>query len=119
MSTHCLIALKKADGKCVATYCHFDGYPSSAGYILHNYYPTAEAVQDLQKLGHLHSLRPKTYDENDKEHSCIVGDFGDDNTEPYTYETEDAYWDDQNYADFRYLLKDGIWYVNRKKLELP
>ena len=56
MSTHATIAV--TDGtKCRAIYLHWDGYLSSAGAILHDYYDTKEKARQLIQLGGLSVLK--------------------------------------------------------------
>jgi hypothetical protein len=47
MSTHCLIAIRHADGTAQSIYCHCDGYPSHTGPVLLNHFNTYAKVVDL------------------------------------------------------------------------
>lgn len=56
MSTRSGIAIKHQDGSLESVYCHCDGYTSHNGVILHDFYKTAEAVQELIDGGDMSSL---------------------------------------------------------------
>lgn len=56
MGTRSNIGYKKPDGKIVAAYCHWDGYPSHHGKILLANYNTAEKVKELVSGGNISIL---------------------------------------------------------------
>ena len=56
MGTHCYIALENKDGTITFIYCHFDGYLSSVGKMLFNYYTTTEVINELLEKGSITSL---------------------------------------------------------------
>ena len=56
MSTRCLIAREREDGRIEAIYCHHDGYPNHAGRILREHYRQEEKVKALIALGGLSAL---------------------------------------------------------------
>lgn len=57
MGTHSTITARMSDGTYASIYCHWDGYPSHNGKILHENYSTQEKVEALIALGDLSSLR--------------------------------------------------------------
>lgn len=56
MGTHCYIALEQFDGSIIYIYCHYDGYLSSVGKLLFQYYKKRNNVLTLIKNGSMLSL---------------------------------------------------------------
>lgn len=56
MGTHAAIAMKVADDKYLAIYCHWDGYKMGVGAKLKEYYTDSEKVKKLISLGNISSL---------------------------------------------------------------
>lgn len=56
MGTPSTIGLRHINGIIDSINCHWDGYLSNNGYILENFYETADKVNQLIKLGDLSSL---------------------------------------------------------------
>lgn len=60
MSTHCMIIVERAEGgQFVASYCHFDGYPTGVGYQLINHYNDQDLAECLVTGGDMSSLGPR------------------------------------------------------------
>ena len=57
MGTRSYIITANPKGDFTGIYCHWDGYPSHNGKILHENYDTQEKVETLIALGDLSSLR--------------------------------------------------------------
>ena len=56
MATRSRIAIENADGSVQSVYCHWDGYPSNNGQILHDHYQDRAKVEQLISLGSISSL---------------------------------------------------------------
>ena len=56
MSDRCMIGFANSDKTVTSVYCHWNGDPKDAGVILLKNYNTAQAVQQLLKLGYLSVL---------------------------------------------------------------
>lgn len=111
MSTNSTISLENQDGSVVSIYCHWDGYPSNNGKILHQHYNSVDKVESLLELGFLSSLDPniglcekmKSYSEED---SMI------NKSRKYSSFTEAL---EYNGREYNYLFKNGKWYVHIEK----
>lgn len=122
MSTRCYIGKlddKSNDVKFI--YCHFDGYPEYVGYMLDTYYKDHGKVEDLLDLGDISSLNENiqpmgnhNYDEPEKgvtvayfrDRSENWEDVAPKHTQLANYERDDIM------IDYKYLYKDGIWFVD-------
>ena len=56
MATRSNIAYRTPEGKIRSIYCHWDGYVSNNGRILHNHYQEARKIAQLIELGSCSSL---------------------------------------------------------------
>lgn len=56
MATRSTIAYRTPEGRIVAVYCHWDGYPSNNGRILQENYQQALKIAQLISLGDISSL---------------------------------------------------------------
>jgi len=56
MATRSRIGIENADGSVQSVYCHWDGYPSNNGQILHDHYQDRDKVEKLIALGSISSL---------------------------------------------------------------
>ena len=50
-ATRSQIGIELPNGKVVAVYCHWDGYPEHVGKILKKHYKNAQKIKDLLKVG--------------------------------------------------------------------
>lgn len=69
MGTHAVIAMKVADDKYLAIYCHWDGYKAGVGAKLKEHYTDFEKVKKLISLGHISSLGKEVDISEGAEHS--------------------------------------------------
>lgn len=69
MSTRSWIGREKKNGRVDVIYCHWDGYPSHNGKILHKHYQDPVKVKQLIQLGALSSLREKVVPPEGVEHT--------------------------------------------------
>jgi len=56
MGTRSRIGIQLKDDSILSVYCHWDGYPSFNGRVLHEFYNTPENVADLINGGNISSL---------------------------------------------------------------
>lgn len=122
MGTRSCIAVKLEDGSFRGVYCHWDGYPSWNGRILHDSYNSKELALAVVDLGNLSQLRPNltpdpsrphTYD--DSQDGVTVAyhrDRGSENDEfvQYTGKTVKALADKVD-CKYIYVFEDGAWTV--------
>jgi hypothetical protein len=69
MATRSTITRKNKEGNFESIYVHFDGQPSSTGYILQSYYTNDKQVEELVKLGNLSYVDKKAKPSDPKNHS--------------------------------------------------
>jgi hypothetical protein len=121
MGTRSTIALEYADGTVEQVYCHWDGYLSHNGQILHKHYSDPFKLRDLIDLGDMSSLGERIgtqhafekapegectfYLRDRKEQGCKAKQFKD-----YA-----DYIDNHQYEEYEYILRniDGkaVWFV--------
>jgi hypothetical protein len=121
MGTRSTIALEYADGTVEQVYCHWDGYLSHNGQILHKHYSDPFKLRQLMDLGDLSSLGERigsqhafdkapegecTFNLRDrKEQGCKAKQFKD-----YA-----DYIENHQYEEYEYILRqvDGkaVWFV--------
>ena len=122
MSTRCYIGkLDEKSNDVRFIYCHFDGYPEYVGYMLDTYYKDHGKVEDLLDLGDISNLKEEvspspSYKEKDIKDKITVAYFRDKggnwenvapkHTQLANYEKDDVM------IDYKYLYKDGIWFVD-------
>lgn len=125
MSTRSAICLKLNDTRCLATYCHFEGYVDHQGPLLLAHYNTKERLMALLELGSLAFLAPeigekhqyRNADRNHPDWCCFFNrDRGDkDDAWPATLGIADIFKD--HWFDFAYLfdLASNAWSVASRK----
>jgi hypothetical protein len=121
MGTRSTIALEYADGTVEQIYCHWDGYLSHNGQILHKHYSDPFKLRDLIDLGDMSSLGERIgtqhafekapegectfYLRDRKEQGCGANKFKD-----YA-----DYIENHQYEEYEYILRniDGkaVWFV--------
>jgi len=116
MATRSLIGVLH-NNQCKAVYCHFDGYLSGVGQTLINHYDVVKADQ-LVALGDISSLGAEIGEKHDFD-NCPTGvtnfygrDRGEDEVSFRTYASAAEMVRDNDYAEFIYLMHDGVWYGN-------
>jgi hypothetical protein len=119
VSTRSNIARENEDGSYDLIYCHWDGYPSNNGRILHEYYQDPAKIDELLKLGDLSNLGPQIgtkhdfEDRPDGECTAYGRDRGERNTESKHYTKKQLIamlkksWTEWLYV---YSVKDKKWY---------
>lgn len=105
MSTNCLIAIENTDGSVESVYCHWDGYVSYNGNILHNYYDSKTKVRGLIDGGNMSTLGSTAdncefYDNEPAEKFASVREFVD------TVRSSDY-----SSIEFAYIYTNGAWMV--------
>jgi hypothetical protein len=129
MGTRSLIAVVHGNNY-KTVYCHWDGYLSHNGRILQEHYDSAKA-NNLVALGNISSLQPNIGEKHpfskfdtdmpDQEFEEKYGNmctfYGRDRDEPYqefkTYTSKEELVESFNnvWAEFCYIMKDGVWYM--------
>jgi hypothetical protein len=97
------------EGKILAAYCHFDGYPSHNGKILLESYTDSEKIKTLISLGGFSSL------EMDIDKIEFYASEPDEGLEIELYINEKDYLKRCGMIDYLYLWKNKKWYVSSKK----
>lgn len=97
-------------------YCHYDGYLSGVGALLHTYYNTEEKVNALIDLGDLSILGEKLIPNPDAPHSFVKPQEGvtvayyRDRGENNLYIARPISIHDINSQEYNYIFKDGAWH---------
>lgn len=65
MATRSTIGMRTPEGRIVAIYCHWDGYPEHNGEILLRHYTSTDKISELIQLGSLSSLRENIGEKHD------------------------------------------------------
>lgn len=123
MATRSRIGIKRPDGTVKSIYCHFDGYPEGVGKVLLENYQSEEKITQLISLGDLSSLGAeigeKTDFMNPKDGQCVayMRDRGEEGCGAICEFTESSYTKPDKLIDYKYLWKDGSWFINRNKGE--
>lgn len=109
MSTRSSIAVQHSDGSISAVYCHFDGYLKGVGNELVLNHDSLNAAEELVSLGNLSSICKK------------VQAYARDHGAKFEHEAPMKYHDFNHYLryvhsdigdnGYRYIFKDGDWYV--------
>jgi hypothetical protein len=119
MATRSTIAVQHEDGTVSQIYCHFDGYPSHNGRILHENYTTLAKVEELISHSDMSILAKNinptgehTFD-NPEDDVCVYygRDRGEDDTEARTFENERHYRLATEWEEYNYLFKVDTWYL--------
>jgi hypothetical protein len=137
MGTRSMIGVMHGDN-CKAVYCHWDGYLSHNGRILQEHYDSAKA-NNLVALGNISSLQPNIGEKHpfskfdtdmpDQEFEEKYGNmctfYGRDREEEgqefKTFTSKEELVESFNnvWAEFCYIMKDGVWYMfDQKNTEL-
>jgi hypothetical protein len=121
MSTRSTISIQTPEGNIRSIYCHYDGYLSHVGALLHTYYNTEEKVNTLIDLGSLSSLGEKLIPNPDAPHSFVKPQEG----------VTVAYHRDRgeelhiarlisiheiNSQEYNYIFKEGAWHYWTNKV---
>jgi len=129
MGTRSVIGVMMGD-VCKAVYCHWDGYISHNGVLLHRFYDSVKANQ-LIAMGNISSLGVEIGDKH--EFSARVPKFGESGFNAYcTFYNRDrdedevfttlTSWEDfvdfftnDSGAEYAYIMRDGVWYTCNSK----
>lgn len=115
MSTHSTISIQTPQGAIRSIYCHYDGYLSHVGAMLHMYYNTEEKANALIDLGDLSSLDEKITFDHNLPHSFVhqqagvVVAYHRDRGDALRIDCHDSILDIDN-QEYNYIFKDGAWY---------
>lgn len=120
MGTRSRIGVMHGD-VCTSVYCHWDGYPEHNGEILFEHYDL-EKTEELVSLGNLAVLQPDI----GRKHAFDKGDdwpnnwwctfYGRDRGDTFVDSENDSTFKaflvrvDNCFAEWYYILKDGVWY---------
>jgi len=115
MSTRSTISIQTPEGNIRSIYCHYDGYLSHVGALLHTYYNTDEKVNTLIDLGSLSSLCEKLTPDPTSPHSfdapqedVTVAYHRDRGEELHIARPISIH--DINSQEYNYIFKDGAWH---------
>ena len=117
MGTRSRIGVMHGD-KVKSVYCHWDGYLDHNGVILQGHYYDSAKVNNLVALGDLSSLRPELGEKHnfgDKDEGCTF--YGRDRNEKGAeFQVAQTFAElleqcDNCWAEYYYIMKDGVWYV--------
>jgi hypothetical protein len=120
MATRSSIAYKTAEGKVVAIYSHWDGYPAGVGATLLEHYQAAYKIGKLVQMGDISSLGAEIGEKQDfddrstqkDEWTLFYGrDRGETGVDPREYETI-ADWIAGVGQEYNYLWNGKEWLVN-------
>lgn len=118
MATRSTIALEYADGHVKAVYCHWDGYLSHNGQILHQHYQDRDKVKQLVELGQISSLAEDVGEKHDFDDriegwTTFYGrDRGETDVSYQTFPSFKEYEANGVQEEYDYILRtNGIWYV--------
>ncbi len=119
MATRSTIALEYADGTVDQVYCHWDGYLSNNGQILHKHYRDPFKLQRLMDLGDLSSLGEDIGDQHDFDDAAGCSDCtfygrdrGETGTQARRFKSYADYRDNAQFEEYNYILrKNGQWHV--------
>jgi hypothetical protein len=107
MGTRSTIALEFADNTVEQVYCHWDGYLSNNGQILHKHYQDPFKVRDLIDLGGFSSLETSVEGTAATAYTQRGEDISIEKFKDYS-----DYIENHQYEEYEYILRrDGIWYV--------
>lgn len=108
MATRSTIALEYADGTIKQIYSHWDGYLSGVGNILLNNYKTPEDVNELISFGDLSSL-----DDTIESTVFYARDRGETGVCARSFSDYNDYMRNGDFQSYNYIMREGIWYVDR------
>jgi hypothetical protein len=115
MSTRSTISIQTPEGDIRTIYCHYDGYFSHNGALLHTHYNTQEKVEELIALGDLSSLCEKLTPDPTSPHSFDAPQ--EDVTVAYHRDRGEELHIDRpisiheiNSQEYNYIFKEGAWH---------
>lgn len=123
MGTRSAIGYKTPEGKVVAKYSHYDGYPSYTGAMLQEHYQEARKIAQMVELGDQSFIAPNVFP-TDESHSFATPqedvivfygrDRGEDNTEAQEFDTVQEFVEYYTGAgcEYFYLHTAGGWIVH-------
>lgn len=123
MATRSSIGIELETEEVLSIYCHWDGYPSHNGVILHEFYKDREKVMSLIELGDISTLGPEVSPKEGSNHSYESPDP--EVTVAYHRDREEEYSKPQRFStayyfskgfnqEWGYLFtKSGEWMVTR------
>jgi hypothetical protein len=121
MSTRSTISIQTPEGNIRSIYCHYDGYLSDVGALLHTYYNTEEKVNALIDLGGLSSLGEKLTPDPAAPHTFVTPQEG--VTVAYHRDRGETLHIDRpisihgiNSQEYNYIFKDGAWHYWMDKI---
>lgn len=123
MATRSTIAYKTAEGKIVAIYCHWDGYPAGVGKTLQENYQAAYKIGKLIHMGDVSSLGAEIGEQQDFDDRSTQKDewtlfYGRDRGEVDVgckeFETIAEWMEHYDWSDYYYLWNGREWLVNAR-----
>ena len=122
MATRSTIAYKTAEGKVVAIYCHWDGYPAGVGKTLQENYQAAYKIGKLIQMGDVSSLGAEIGEQQDFDDRSTQRDdwtlfYGRDRGEDTPckeFETIQEWMEHYDWSDYYYLWNGKEWLVNSR-----
>ena len=123
MATRSTIAYRTPEGRIVAVYCHWDGYVSHNGKILHNHYQEARKIAQLIGYGDISSLGAefgKKHNFNDSDSAETLADTrctfynrdrGED-TSCNVFDDIPQWLEHYDWSDYAYLWNGKEWLVH-------
>ncbi len=119
MATRSTIAIEHENGTVEQVYCHFDGYLSHNGKILHEHYTDRSKVEQLVALGDMSILGNEIGEKQDFDNpvngwTLYYGrDRGEDNTAPCNFENRKSYEKLLDTQGNEYIFtKENVWMVD-------
>lgn len=123
MSTRSTIGYRTPDGRIVAVYCHWDGYPSYNGRILHNFYQEARKIAQLIGYGDISSLGAEFGEQHDFNERIDADEYKDTRCTFYTRDRGEetscnvfndvpAWLEHYSWSDYAYLWNGKEWLVH-------
>lgn len=117
MGTRSLIAARNEDGSFTSIYCHWDGYPSNNGVLLHDNYKDEAKVRQLLSLGDLSALDAEIGEKHDFDEDgrgCTFygrdrGETGIDSQSSPSLEALGKLCKDRG-GEYLYVYQDGAWF---------
>jgi len=123
MSTNATVSIINKDGTVHSIYNHWDGYPSSLGKTLVNYYKSENRARDLIGMGDasiigrkISPTNPETHDFNNHEKGvCLFysRDRGEDDAEMHEFGSVLEMLNNFG-QQFNYIYKDKKWFCCRE-----
>lgn len=108
MATRSTIAMEFADGTVKQIYVHWDGYLAGNGNTLLQHYKTPADVAELLSMGFASSLS-----ETLETSVFYIRDRGETGLSASRYDSFDDYLTYGEFESYNYIMRDGVWYVDR------